>query len=64
MDGKLLRYNAESHVIYSVGTDYVDDGGDLYPAYSLRHREEIVINLEPSTPMPWPDFKKRATAPE
>ncbi len=57
MDGKSLRYNATKRILYSIGTDFVDDGG-VAPdkSGSLESRLEIVIELEPSQPSPWPSL--------
>lgn len=49
MDGKPIRYEVKRRVIYSVGKDFVDDGGEA-PSEpgSLKSRWEIIIELEPA----------------
>jgi hypothetical protein len=49
MDGKPLRYSRQSGVIYSVGTNFIDQKGEA-PGRSgnLESAEEMVIRLEPA----------------
>lgn len=61
MDGNRLRYNRESRRIYSVGEDLIDAGGETGKPGQLRDKLELVIELEPAEPTPWPDFANRVT---
>jgi hypothetical protein len=63
MDGNRLRYNPEKRRIYSVGVDWIDSGGETGKPGQLRDSKELVIELEPTEPTPWPDFSKRVTQP-
>ena len=45
MDGKPLRYNPETRTIYSVGYDYIDNGGESSKQEPLGDRNEIVIQI-------------------
>lgn len=63
MDGNPIRYNTEERRIYSVGEDLIDAGGKADKPGALRDRNEIVIELEPAEPTPWPDFSKRVAQP-
>ncbi|HRQ87644.1 MAG TPA: hypothetical protein PLA50_02535 [Bacteroidia bacterium] len=51
MDGMPLRYNSERRIVYSVGIDFVDDGG-LAPDKqgTFGDRTEIIIELDPASP--------------
>lgn len=57
MDGNPLRYDRSKRVLYSIGEDLIDSGG-LAPDRrgTFRSRAEIVIELEPVNPEPWPEF--------
>lgn len=57
VDGKPLRYDPSSKVIYSIGGNMRDEKGLAKNKGALRDRKEIVIELEPTEPVPWPDFK-------
>jgi hypothetical protein len=63
MDGNPLRYNPAKRRIYSVGEDLIDADGEADKPGALRDRNEIVIELEPAEPTPWPDFSKRVSQP-
>jgi hypothetical protein len=46
MDGEKVRYNFTKLKIYSIGQDFVDNGGEAKNKVNLRDKNEIVINLE------------------
>lgn len=57
VDGKPLRYDPSSKVIYSIGGNMRDEKGLAKNMGALRDHKEIVIELEPAEPVPWPDFR-------
>jgi len=65
IDGKPLRYDLESRLLYSIGDNLIDEQG-VAPDHSgsLRSIAEIVIELEPENLVPWPDFSELGSAPE
>lgn len=57
VDGNPLRYDSTSKIIYSIGKNLRDEKGLTKKKGALRDDKEIVIELEPAEPVPWPDFK-------
>jgi len=57
IDGNPLRYQPVHRVLYSIGDNLIDEGGvSAAGRGSLGSHAEIVIDLEPVDPGPWPDF--------
>lgn len=56
-DGRPLRYDRAKRVVYSIGPDLGDNRGvPLKDLFGSNETGDIVIELEPGKPTPWPEF--------